>query len=106
MKKIIIAVGLLAASSSVFAGKMGNELDLRVVSVTSGTWVQVLQNGEPVEGATVSLSGSLGEHVTPENGRVFVIAKQPSSRSGTFSVVTADGREISKRVVLPRDRKD
>ncbi|MBE1275399.1 hypothetical protein [Enterovibrio baiacu] len=106
MKKIIIAVGLLAASSSVFAGKMGNDLDLRVVSVTSGTWVQVLQNGEPVEGATVSLSGTLGEHITPENGRVFVMANQPSSRSGTLSAVMADGREISKRVVLPRDRKD
>ncbi|MFL7012525.1 hypothetical protein [Enterovibrio norvegicus] len=106
MRKIIIAVGLLAASSSVFAGTMGNDLDLRVVTVTSGSWVQVLQNGEPVEGATVSLSGTQTEHVTSENGRVFVMAEQPYTRSGTFSAVTTDGIEISKRVVLPRDRND
>ncbi|WP_394209416.1 hypothetical protein [Enterovibrio calviensis] len=103
MKKVLIAMSMLAASSTAFAGTMNDDVDMRVTAVGQGAWVQVLQNGAPVEGATVTLTGSLGEYVTPENGRVFVMTEAPFTRTGVFTAMLENGNEIRRSIVIPRD---
>ncbi|NGN99905.1 hypothetical protein G5S52_20380 [Grimontia sp. S25] len=103
MKKTMIALSLFAVSSAASAGMMNDDVSMRVVAAGQGAWVKVLQNGEPVEGATVILKGASGEYVTPENGLVFVISDEPYSRSAVFTAKLSNGEEVQKRVLLPRD---
>ncbi|MGF1768344.1 hypothetical protein L4D06_13320 [Enterovibrio makurazakiensis] len=103
MSKFVIAVGMILASSTAYAGATNSGLDMRVTTVGQGAWVQLIQNGEPVEGATVTLSGNLGEYQTPENGRVFVMTAAPNTRTGVFTAMLKDGQEIERSVVIPRD---
>ncbi|WP_028024000.1 hypothetical protein [Enterovibrio calviensis] len=103
MKKIIIAVGMMLASSTAFAGAMNSGVDMRVTTAGQGAWAQLMKNGEPVKGATITLSGELGTYVTPENGRVFVMTSAPQTRTGVFTAMLTDGQEIERSVVIPRD---
>ncbi|WP_407333515.1 hypothetical protein [Enterovibrio sp. 27052020O] len=103
MKKVLIAMSMIAASSTAFAGTTNDAVDMRVVTVGQGAWVQVLQNGTPVEGATITLSGSLGEYVTPENGMVFVMTESPFTRTGVFTAMLENGDEVQRSIVIPRD---
>lgn len=103
MKKTMMALGLCAASSIAVAGMANEDVSMRVVPAGQGAWVKVLQHGKPVQGAEVTLSGTHGEYVTPENGIVFVVTEQPFTRTGVFTAKLAEGQEIQKRVVIPRD---
>lgn len=103
MKKIMIALSLAAMSSVAAAGTTNERADMRVVPAGQGAWVKVLQNGEPVQGATVTLSGASKTYVTSENGIVFVMAGHPSTQTGVFTAKLVEGLEIQKHVVIPRD---
>ncbi|USH04509.1 hypothetical protein K6Q96_22550 [Grimontia kaedaensis] len=103
MKKIMIALSLFAVSSAASAGMMNEDVSMTVVTAGQGAWVKVVQNGEPVQGATVTLSGALGEYVTPENGLVFVTTDDPFTRSAVFTAKLSNGGEVQKRVLIARD---
>ncbi len=103
MKKTILALGLVTASSMATAGMMGSDVLMRVNPVAQGAWVQVMQNGAPVEGATITLSGALGEFETAENGIAFVMTEAPNTRTGVFTATLPNGEEIQKSVVIPRN---
>lgn len=58
MKKTILALGLVTASSMATAGMMGSDVLMRVNPVAQGAWVQVMQNGAPVKARQSHFQGA------------------------------------------------
>lgn len=99
MKKLTAITSIAAiatlASASAFAAKPA-QYDVKILDLNNEALVQVTQDGQPVEGAKVTLEGltDITRH-TSEGGTVTLTNNTNASRSFTISVEQPDGSVTS-----------
>ncbi|PSW17264.1 hypothetical protein C9I98_19880 [Photobacterium sanctipauli] len=92
-KQASIAVLMLSASSLSWA-------DIRIIDTQSGSWVKVTEQGKPAANARVSVSNPANRgkvYKTNEHGEVFIPLYTRHSSTLTYSILTEEWNEYSKR---------
>jgi hypothetical protein len=95
----IAAIATLA-SASAFAATPA-KYDVKVLDLNNAALVQVTQDGQPVDGAKVTLEGlTASTFQTSEGGTVTLTNNSNASRSYTISVEQPDGSVTSTQRFL------
>ena len=76
-------------------------LDMNVIPLEGAAWVQVHNDGTPVQGATVTVDGS--SYVTPESGLLFIRISDDEDDRYVFTAQDTAGNEISKTRLVYKD---
>ena len=98
MKKTMTTIALVLASATSFSALA---LDMKVIPVEGAAWVEVLDNGNPVEGATVTVDGN--SYTTPESGLLFVRISDDEDDRYVFTANDNLGNEVSKTRLVYKD---
>ena len=98
MKKTITTIALMLASATSFSV---SALDMKVIPVEGAAWVEVLDKGNPVEGATVTVDGK--SYTTPESGLLFIRISDDEDDRYIFTAKDKSGNEISKTRLVYKD---
>lgn len=104
MKKLATVTSIAAiatlASATAFAASPA-KYDVKIFDLNNEALVQVTQNGQPVEGAEVTLTGlTASSFQTSEGGTVTLTNNSNASRSYTISVEQPDGSVTSAQRFL------
>ncbi|CZF81319.1 hypothetical protein GCE9029_02535 [Grimontia celer] len=101
MKTTITAISLLFASMSVTA-MPSHGLDVSVDARNGAAIIEVLRDGQPVEGANVSAKNF--SQSTNENGTTFFNLLSKRSQYVDFTITDDQGNTETVRKYVPRDR--
>ncbi|MGF1698822.1 DUF4198 domain-containing protein [Photobacterium makurazakiensis] len=92
-KQVSIAALMLSASTLSWA-------DIRIVDTQSGSWVRVTEQGKPAANARVSVSNHANRgkvYKTNEHGEVFIPLYTRTSSTLTYSILTEEWNEYTRR---------
>ncbi|RXJ68426.1 hypothetical protein CS022_24160 [Veronia nyctiphanis] len=98
MKKTMITTAMLLASTTAMSA---SALDMKVIPLSGAAWVEVLDNGEPVSGATVTVDGK--SYTTPDSGLLFIRISDDEDDRYIFTAKDSAGNEISKTRLVFKD---
>ncbi|MFD2178311.1 hypothetical protein [Veronia pacifica] len=98
MKKTMMTTAMILASTVSFSA---SAFDMKVIPVEGAAWVEVLDNGQPVEGATVTVDGN--SYTTPESGLLFIRISDDEDDRYIFTAKDKSGNEISKTRLVYKD---
>lgn len=94
MRNTLLGLTVLFASSAALALP-----EIRATVIKGGTWIEISEDGMPVEEALVN-----NGFVTDEHGRVFINNLVEHSQNLVFYAVTPDGDILETQVFHPNRR--
>ncbi|MFD2178310.1 hypothetical protein [Veronia pacifica] len=98
MKKTIMTTAMILASAISFSA---SAFDMKVIPLEGAAWVEVLNSGQPVEGATVTVDGN--SYTTPESGLLFIRISDDEDDRYVFTAEDQSGNKISKTRLVYKD---